>query len=91
MAYPCVIGTGSTNGKVCKSPSQQVSEFSAAVEDNKIPVKHLWLDIEQTPAPPCNAFELGPAKNLALAKELVAAIKADSKKTGHNWGIYANA
>ena len=88
MAYPCVIGTGTQpGGVVCKSISEQIKEFLAAIDDNKIPVKHLWLDLEPTIAPPCNAFHLGTAENIALAKKWIAAIKA----TNRNWGIYANA
>ena len=75
----------------CKSISAQISEFLAAVDGNKIPVNYLWLDIEpedaNQPNVQCNAFQLGPAGNEALAKQWVAAIKA----TGRKWGIYANA
>ena len=89
---PLVTGTGTQpTGVACKSISTQISEFLAAIDDNKIPVNYLWLDIEpedaSQPNVPCNSFQLGAAGNEALAKEWVAAIKA----TGRKWGIYANA
>ncbi|CAF9931065.1 hypothetical protein IMSHALPRED_008355 [Imshaugia aleurites] len=85
------IGTGSQpTGVACKSISTQISEFLAAIDDNNIPVKHLWLDIEPEDASQsgvaCNAWQLGSAGNEALAKQWVAAIKA----TGRSWGVYAN-
>ena len=86
-----MIGTGTQpTGVACKSISTQISEFLAAIDDNSIPVKHLWLDIEPEDASQsgvaCNAWQLGSAGNEALAKQWVAAIKA----TGRSWGIYAN-
>ena len=86
MAYPCVIGTGpQPGGVVCKSISEQIKEFVGAIEDNKIPVKNLWLDFEPTSSP-CNAFNQDVAKNRALANDWVAAVN----KTKYKWGIYAN-
>ncbi|MCJ1455753.1 hypothetical protein MMC28_006109 [Mycoblastus sanguinarius] len=86
--FPCT-GTQPT-GVACKSISTQISEFLAAIENNNIPVNHLWLDIEPTSTSSgdaCNAWQLGSSGNEDLAEQWVAAIKA----TSYNWGIYANA
>lgn len=90
-ALTTLLGTGSQpTGVACKSITTQINEFLAAIDDKKIPVNHLWLDIEpedaSNPGVQCNAWQLGSAGNEALAKKWVAAIKA----TGRKWGIYAN-
>ena len=73
----------------CKSPATQLSEFLAAIDNNRMSLGHLWLDIEPTSTAngdACNAWNLGASANEALAKEWVAALEG-SKRT---WGIYAN-
>jgi hypothetical protein len=85
--FPCT-GTQPT-GVACKSTATQLSEFLAAIDDNKMDLGHLWLDIEPTNVAngdACNAWNLGASANEALAKEWVAALEG-SKRT---WGIYAN-
>lgn len=90
-ALTTLLGTGpQPTGVACKSITTQINEFLAAIDDKKIPVNHLWLDIEpedaSDPGVQCNAWQLGSAGNEALAKKWVTAIKA----TGRKWGIYAN-
>jgi hypothetical protein len=85
--FPCT-GT-QPNGVACKSPSTQLSEFLAAVDNNGMSISHYWFDIEPTSTAngaACNAWNLGASANEALAKQWVSLLQ----NSGRTWGIYAN-
>jgi hypothetical protein len=65
-----------------------MAEYLKVINDNKMDIDTLWLDLEPTTASGtgCNAWNLGAAANEKLAKEWIAKMKA----TGLKWGIYAN-
>ncbi|KAM3069022.1 hypothetical protein ACMFMF_008988 [Clarireedia jacksonii] len=85
--FPC-SGTPTGSEPNCKSVDTQMAEYLKVIDDNKMDIDTLWLDLEPTSASnsPCNAWNLGAAANEKLAKEWVAKMKA----TGRKWGVYAN-
>lgn len=85
--FPC---TGNQSNNVpCKSPSTQLAELMAEIDNNNMNIDYLWLDIEPTSTAAgsaCNAWNLGSTANEALAVEWVSLLQS----SGRNWGIYAN-
>lgn len=80
------IGVGpQPTGIDCKSPRQQVQELIDTINKNGMNIERLWLDIEPTTGV-CNAWQLGNAKNLQVAQELIVQIR----QTARDWGVYAN-
>ena len=84
FSYP-LQGTGTQSGTVCKSPQTQLDEFLDYIGDNSMDLEYLWFDVEPTSGA-CNAWNLSPSSNLALAQEWVSILKASELK----WGIYGN-
>ena len=80
-----MLGTGTQSSGTCKSPSTQLNELLDVISDNKIDVEWLWFDVEPTSGA-CNAWNLSPTNNLALAKQWTQLLR----NTELNWGIYGN-
>lgn len=75
----------------CRSADAQLNQFTSYLDQWKIQVNTIWLDIEQTEKV-CNSWHMGnTSTNLQLAQEWITAIRKDSAKPGRTWrwGIYA--
>jgi hypothetical protein len=81
--FPCV-GPQPTDVD-CKSPSEQVQELIDTINKHSLNIQRLWFDIEPTNGV-CNAWQLGNARNLQVAREWIVLLRG----TARDWGVYAN-
>jgi hypothetical protein len=80
------IGVGpQPTGVDCKSPSEQVQELIDTINKHSLNIQRLWFDIEPTNGV-CNAWQLGNARNLQVAREWIVLLRG----TARDWGVYAN-